>query len=77
MNLVYTLLVWWNDVRNGETKMASVILVICQVYPQWKVIKYLLNYKDEANLQRERDKYERDVGTIECFTESAIQVPTE
>ena len=76
LNVVFTILIWWNDVKKGETKMATLILVIFQCYPQWKVIKYLLNYKDEAKLQREKDVYERDVGTLECFCESVIQVPT-
>ena len=55
----------------------EVVLVVLQWYGPYLVIKYLVSYfkhQDEAILGREKEKYERDIGLLEPFTEAVLQV---
>ena len=48
-----------------------------RLYPQWKSIKILLAYfehQNEEELQKDKEKFDRNLGTLEPFLESAVQV---
>ena len=56
----------------------EILLVLIQWYAPYIVVKYLLRYifihKDEAILEAEKAKFERDIGVLEPFLEAVLQV---
>lgn len=55
----------------------EVVLVILQWYGPYLVIQYLVRYlkhQDEAVLNADKQKYERDIGVLEPFVEAVFQV---
>ena len=72
LNLIFTLMIWWRDVKKNETSLRTLFLLL--FYRQLKVIKYLMLYNDVEKMEKERKKFERDVAAIEPFCESVLQV---
>ena len=56
----------------------EILLVLIQWYAPYIVVKYLLRYifkhRDEAVLEAEKERFERDIGVLEPFAEAVLQV---
>ena len=77
LNLIFHISMFIRDFKNKKVSRVEFISVLILCYPQWRCVKFLVNYfyhKDENRLQNEKQTYQRDVETVEAFAESGIQV---
>ena len=77
LNLTFHICMFYRDLKNRKVSHVEFISVLILCYPQWRCIKFLVNYlyhKDENRLQNEKETYQREVETIEAFAEAGIQV---
>ena len=80
INIFYNILVYLEDVASGDaTKWESIFLPFA-FYPQAKCLKILFQYlihKDGKRFQRETLSYDKRIGFLEPFLESAFQVSVD
>ena len=74
LNWLYVLKVWIKDYRSQKTTAATAIFGITLTYPMVQVMRYLSLWKDEPRMMEEKERFERDVATLEGFLESILQV---
>ena len=77
LNMAFHSFVFFEDLGNGKATMVDIIFVPLLFYPQWKMIRILgtfVNDRNKDKLNEEMDKFECEVGSMEPFLESAIQV---
>ena len=78
LNLGFNIVVFLRDLRKGDTKKWEIIPVLCLFYPQWKTLKflgnYVINHRDETRLKMDITEFDQDIGSLEPFVESALQV---
>ena len=78
LNITFGFIVFYNDYTYETASKYELIPCFMMLYPQWKVLKYLVSYcffhKDEHILRKEKMIYERDVATLEPYLEATIQV---
>ena len=77
LNMAFNSLVFFEDLSNGKVTMVEIVFVPLLFYPQWKTIRLLVTFiydRNEDKLCETRDKLDREVGVLEPFLESAIQV---
>ena len=71
------MLLFIDDLKFDRAYKPEVIFVFGQFYPQWKTIKFLYNYikdKNETRFNEAKDHFDAQVGSLEPFLESAVQV---
>merc|ERR1711971_403235 len=72
--MLFTIPHWWRREKRWN-RLYTLPLLICQVWPQWQVIKVLKLMKDGNSQWRiEKEKLEKEVGSLEPFLESIPQV---
>ena len=77
LNMAFQISTFHRDFKDKKVSGFEFLSVIILCYPQWRCIKTLVNFfyhKDETKLQTEKRTYERDLETLEAFTEAGIQV---
>ena len=78
LNLIFSFIIFRRDVKQDNARKYEAIPAIFLFYPQWKSLKYLINYafkhKDENKLKNDIKEFDRDVACIEPFMESSFQV---
>ena len=77
LNMIFNLLVYLDDLNAGYAFKCEVFFVLLQFYPQWRTVRFLGEYiynRNEDQLNRAKEKYDIQVGTLEPFLESAFQV---
>ena len=77
LNMMFNLSVFLEDLHGGNAFKAEMIFVFILFYPQWRTFRFLGQYlynKDEGQLNRSKDKFDVQVGSLEPFLESAFQV---
>ena len=75
--IIFHLLLYLEDVKSKEASKLEIIFVFFQFYPQWKTIRFLFDYlrdRNEDKLNDAKDSFDKNVGSLEPFMESAIQV---
>ena len=77
LNLMFHTISFYYDLKKSKAHICELGAVALFFYPQWKCIKLLVRYAYKKNLNQliaEKQEYERDVETLEAFTESGLQV---
>ena len=77
LNLIFNMIVFIEDVKSGKAYMLELITVLPCFYPQWKTIRFLVEYcfhRNEEQLYEAKDKFDQRLGSLESFLESAAQV---
>lgn len=78
LNLIFSFIIFRRDLKQFNATKYEAIPVLFLLYPQWKSLKYLINYafkhKDEDQLKKDIKEFNRDVACIEPFMESSLQV---
>ena len=77
IHLLFNIMHYRKDFAEGHSDYFDIIPLLCFLYPQWKSIKILLAYfehQNEEELQKDKEKFDRNLGTLEPFLESAVQV---
>ena len=74
---LFCIIGFYLDLKDGEVVRLEFVLVLLQVYSQWKVVKYLfafaVRHQDENRLNADKEKFERNTAPKEPFTESVWQ----
>ena len=67
-----------NDLREEKASNFEIIPVILLVYPQYKTIKFIVQYlfihQNETQLNLDKTENDRTVAPLEPFLESSLQV---
>merc|ERR1711971_886336 len=72
--MLFTIPHWWRRGK-GWNRLYTLPLLIFQVWPQWQVIKVLKLMKDgKSHWRTEKEKLEKEIGSLEPFLESLPQV---
>jgi len=72
--MLFTIPHWWRR-EKGWNRLYTLPLLIFQVWPQWQVMKVLKLMKDgNSNWRMEKEKLEKEIGSLEPFLESLPQV---
>ena len=75
LNFMFSLRNWRRDYVERKTTLWALPIVIAQAYPQLQVIRLIyINWKNPEEMKRSYKIWERDVGLIEPFVESAVEV---
>ena len=77
LNFIFHVLLFIDDLKFDRAYKTEVIFVFGQFYPQWKTIKFLYNYikdKNETRFNEAKENFDTQVGSLEPFIESAVQV---
>ena len=77
LNMAFNGFVFFEDLSNGKVTMVEIVFVPLLFYPQWKMSRLLATFiydRNEEKLIEARNKFDREVGVLEPFLESAIQV---
>ena len=77
LNMMFNLSVFLEDLHEGNAFKVEMIFVFILFYPQWRTLRFLGQYlynRDEAQLNKSKDKFDVQVGSLEPFLESAFQV---
>ena len=77
LNMAFNSFVFFEDLSNGKVTMVEIVFVPLLFYPQWKMIRILRAFfidRGKDKLDEEIVKFESEVGSIEPFLESAVQV---
>ena len=77
VTLTFNLLVYLEEIKNGTTFKIEVVFVILQFYPQWKTIRFLLEYlyyQNEVQFANSRKNFDATLGGLEPYLEAAFQV---
>ena len=77
LNMTFQSFVFFEDLNNGEAAMVEMLFVPLLCYPQWKTFRILLAFifdRNKDKLNQAEDKFDSEVGTLEPFLESALQV---
>ena len=75
--MIFNIFVCFDDLNEGSAFRAEIIFVFILFYPQWRTIRFLVEYLyngDEDQLNRAKEKFDVHVGALEPFMESAFQV---
>ena len=57
----------------------EILFVFIQFYPQWKTLRFLFSFirnGSESLLNEAKDRFDKEIGSLEPFIESAFQVNT-
>ena len=81
-NICFGVRHWYSDAEKKAASKRAIPLVLAQFYPQWKLIQLLKKHwktvdKTEENkkqFEKEKLKWEQDVGLLEPLLESVFQV---
>ena len=79
LNVVFHLLLFREDMKLDQASKYEILFVLIQFYPQWKAIRFLFNFirnGSESLLNEAKDQFDKDIGSLEPFIESAFQVCT-
>ena len=63
--------------KSKNASKFEIVFVILMCYPQTKTIKFLWEYicdKNETRLNQKKDDFDKHIGNLEPFLESAFQV---
>ena len=77
LNVVFLLLLFREDMKLDQASKYEIIFVLIQFYPQWKALRFLFNFirnGSESLLNEAKDHFDKDIGSLEPFIESAFQV---
>ena len=78
LNLFFNIFVFLNDLQDQKANIFEMVPLFLLFYPQYKTIKYLCQYifvhRNEEILNEEKEKNNREVGSLEPFLESSLQV---
>ena len=77
LNMIFYSFVFYEDLNNGKASMMEIVFVPLLCYPQWKTVRILgafIYNKNKEKLNEANNKFDSEVGTLEPFLESAIQV---
>ena len=77
LNMAFNIFVFFDDLRNGKVTSVEIVFVPLLFYPQWKTLRMLgafINDRNEDKLNEALVKFSSEVGLLEAFLESAIQV---
>ena len=78
LNLSFNMVVFVHDYRKQKANLFEIIPLLLLFYPQYKTIKFLLQYlfihRDENLLNKEKEEHDRTVAPLEPFLESCLQV---
>ena len=75
--MTFHFLLFLDDVKSGKAFKSEIFFVLCQFYPQWRTLRFLFNYardRNEDELNKAKDEFDINLGSIEPFMESAFQV---
>jgi len=69
---------WWNNEKKttSSNKIFTFSLVLLQFYPQWKMLNvlYMGLWKKDAKWKEEKERLQRNIGSLEPIIESVPQV---
>ena len=77
LNLIFNIHVFLEDIKLGKAWKMEFVFVFALFYPQWRTLHFLFEYlcdRNETNLNAAKDDYDKRIGTLEPFLESAFQV---
>jgi len=77
LHWMFVLIAWVKDFRKGETTYFTLpfaILPVLPIYPMYKRVKILLLWRDKQKMEKEKKIFDRDIATLEGFTEAILQV---
>ena len=65
----------WSDYKKGKTMKWTFVLLLLQIYPQYRIIDFL-RHKTPKNKewQKKMTEWEAGVGLLEPYLESILQV---
>ena len=77
INLFFSSVIFYTDLKSGESTKYESLFLILLLYPQLRTFKILVKYffhKSEEELADQLDENEKQVSFIEPFCESGLQV---
>ena len=77
LNVVFHLLLFREDMKLDQASKYEILFVFIQFYPQWKALRILFSFicnGSESVLNYAKDQFDKDIGSLEPFIESAFQV---
>ena len=76
LNLMFSVNHWRDDYTKGKTTLWAIPILVMHAYPQWQVLRLIYtNWGSPKQMEKEYAKWEREVGMVEPFVESILQVP--
>ena len=75
--MIFNIFVFLDDLNEGCVFKAEIVFVFILFYPQWRTLRFLGTYlyrRDEDQLNRAKEKFDVQVGSLEPFLEAAFQV---
>ena len=78
LSLLFNIFGFYNDMKNGDATKYDILPLIFLFYPQWRSLKilgkFIFYHRDEGQLNSDMNKFDKQLGSLEPFLESAIQV---
>ena len=74
LNWLFVLKVWSSDFKNKRTPSSTFIFAVTTTYPIWLVVRYLYHWRNEEQMKQQKERFEREVATLEGYLESILQV---
>merc|ERR1711994_629662 len=77
INLFFSSVIFYIDLKSGESTNYEIPFLILLFYPQWRTFKILVRYffhKSDEELTNQLDENDKQVSFIEPFCESGLQV---
>ena len=77
INFLLSGVIFYLDVKSGDSSMFEIPFLLLLLYPQWRTLKILIRYfthSDQEELTNELDENEKQLSFIEPFCESGFQV---
>ena len=77
LSMIFYSFVFFEDLNNGQASMMEIVFLPLLWYPQWKTFRIMGTFiydKNRENFDEANAKFDSEVGTLEPFLESAIQV---
>ena len=64
--------------KYGDATNYDILSIIVLFYPQWKSLKilarFIIDHRDEEQLNKDMSRFDKQIGSLEPFVESAFQV---
>ena len=74
LNWLFVLKVWSTDLRNHQVSRGTFVFGVTATYPIFLVVKYLCAWRNKEQMKQLKERFERDVATVEGYLESILQV---
>ena len=78
LSLLFNVTSFYNEMKYGDATNYDILSIIVLFYPQWKSLKilarFIIDHRDEEQLNKDMSRFDKQIGSLEPFVESAFQV---